>query len=134
MSPIFKNVIDSIYQVLISEEEKEITMDSEFYYLVGQVLSYIIDKTDLDKKENNEIEVFIYLNDNEEIKENLKILYDKYYEYLPNNQDVLKKALKAIYDYDANNKLVNKNIIFSGYLKENLIDYITTEKKDDLAE
>ncbi|MBS4538441.1 hypothetical protein GOQ27_08185 [Clostridium sp. D2Q-11] len=134
MSPIFKNVIYSIYQVLISKDEKELTRDSEFYYLVGQVLNYIIDKTGLDKKENNEIEVFIYLEDNEEIKENLNILYDKYYEYLPNNQEILKKALKAIYDYDANNKLVNKNIIFSGYLKENLIDYITTEKKDDLAE
>lgn len=134
MSSIFRDVIYSIYEVLISEENKSLKRDSEFYYLVGQIVGYIIDRSELDNRENIEIERFIYLKDSKEIKKNLKLLYEKYHDYLPKDHDIIIKGLKEIYAYQINSRAVNKNIIFTGYLGENIIEYILSPKKYILTE
>lgn len=103
--------------------------DEEYYFAVGQMVSFFISKSKMSKKNHSLANPFIQAKNNEIIRKKLKELYIKY------NYDIAATARRfnqmyamiSIYEPDG---AVNTDMILAGYLCDNLI----YEKKDKMEE
>lgn len=94
--------------------------DKEYYFAVGQLISYLLSKSKSKNKKHSLLNPFINAKNNDVIKEKLKNLYKKY------NYDIDEKNLRVknlyamIVSYEVENK-VDQDMIIAGYLHSNLI-------------
>ena len=104
--------------------------DDEYYFGVGQIVSYLLSKNKGKKKPHSLANPFINAKDNKVIKEKLRNFYKKY------NYDIdmygrrFKNLYAMILGYEADTK-VNQDMIIAGYLNNNLI-YESDKKEEEI--
>lgn len=113
------NIQEQCKQIVLKNEK--ITTDEQYYYLIGQVAYYLLSKSKASKLTQDITSPFIKANNIKRLKEELKILYEKYnYEIYLNNpkfNNILSQLL--LQEPDTNVKQ-NKDVILAGILSDNL--------------
>lgn len=121
MADIIKDVKDNLRNKVNAEKVTEsISEDNEYYFAIGQLVSYFISKSKGLKRPYHLVRPFINTNNNEVIKNNLSKLYKKY-SYDPKLYSLRFRNLYAmVLSYTPENK-VNQDMIMAGFLHSSLI-------------
>ena len=121
MADIATKIRTSIKDKVMSKEEVVMPSDDkEYYYAVGQLLSYFIFKSRAGKRMQSMINPVLNAKRDNIIKMRLFQLYKKYnYDISIHNYN-MKKLYAMILGYKPQNK-VNQEMILFGYLDENIL-------------
>lgn len=121
MADIATKIRTSVKDKVMSKEEVVMPSDDkEYYYAVGQLLSYFIFKSRAGKRMQSMINPVLNAKRDNIIKMRLFQLYKKYnYDISINNYN-MKKLYAMILGYKPQNK-VNQEMILFGYLDENIL-------------
>jgi len=113
--------IKSALRVKVNEKDTDkIENDKEYYFAVGQLVSYLLSKSKGKKKPHSLANQFINSKNNEDIKDKLRKLYVKY-SYDPNiNGKRFNNLYAMIVGYVPEGK-VDNDLMIAGYLNSNLI-------------
>ncbi len=128
MADIIKDMKSNLGNKINAEKVTEsIYGDNEYYFAVGQLVSYFISKSKAMKKPYNLVRPFINTNNNEVIRNNLSKLYKKY-SYDPKLYSLRFRNLYAmVLSYKPEGK-VNEDMLMAGFLHSSLI-YESNEKE-----
>lgn len=120
MADIIQDV-KSVLRVKINEKDtNKIDNDREYYFAIGQLVSYLLSKSKGKKKPHSLANQFINSKNNEEIKEKLRKLYVKY-SYDPDiNSKRFNNLYSMIVGYIPEGK-VDNDLMIAGYLNSSLI-------------
>lgn len=121
MADIATNVRKNVKEKIMSKEDLIMPSDDkEYYYAVGQLLSYFIFKSRAGKRMQSMINPVLNAKRDNIIKMRLFQLYKKYnYDISIHNYN-MKKLYAMILGYEPQNK-VNQEMILFGYLDENIL-------------
>ena len=120
MADIATKIRTSVKDKVMSKEEVVMPSDKEYYYAVGQLLSYFIFKSRAGKRMQSMINPVLNAKRDNIIKMRLFQLYKKYnYDISIHNYN-MKKLYAMILGYKPQNK-VNQEMILFGYLDENIL-------------
>ena len=121
MADIATKIRTSVKEKIMSNEDLIMPSDDkEYYYAVGQLLSYFIFKSRAGKRMQSMINPVLNAKRDNIIKMRLFQLYKKYnYDISINNYN-MKKLYAMILGYKPQNK-VNQEMILFGYLDENIL-------------
>lgn len=121
MADIATKIRTSVKEKIMSKEDLIMPSDDkEYYYAVGQLLSYFIFKSRAGKRMQSMINPVLNAKRDNIIKMRLFQLYKKYnYDISINNYN-MKKLYAMIVGYKPQNK-VNQEMILFGYLDENIL-------------
>ena len=120
MADVLSETIMSLEEKINMNEYKPIKNDDEYYFSVGQIVSYLLTKY---KGKNRPLSLagpFTNAKDNVTLKENLRKMYNKY-SYAVNIGDKrFKNYYVLVTGYVPENE-VNQDMIIAGLLSKNLI-------------
>lgn len=126
MADILNRTITSVKAKVNDDNYINLENDDEYYYSVGQAVSYLLSKH---KGKNNPLslaEPFVNAKSNKVLMENLRKLYKKYaYDPYCNNKK-FKNLYSLVLGYEPESK-VNEDMILAGFLTNNLV-YMKEEK------
>ncbi|SFU78041.1 CRISPR-associated protein Csh1 [Clostridium sp. DSM 8431] len=129
MADILSKTINSIKNKVNSDDYIALENDDEYYFAVGQIVSYLLSKHKGKNKPLSLAEPFINAKSNKVLKDNLRRLYKKYtYEPTCNNKR-FKNFFVLVLGYEPEKK-VNEDMMIAGFLSNNLV-YIKEEKNHD---
>ena len=105
----------------IIERKGEITTDEQYYFLVGQVVYYLLNQSKAEKLTQDVTEPFLKANTIKKLKDEIEFLYQKYnydiYLKYPKFNNILSQILLQ----EPETKIKeNKKIILAGLLADNL--------------
>lgn len=120
MADVIYDIKESLKLKINEEKTSKIENDNEYYFAVGQLVSYLLSKNKGKKKPQSLVNPFINAKSNEIIKEKLRALYKKYNYDIEASGRRMKNLYAMILSYEIENK-VNQDIIIAGYLHSNLI-------------
>ena len=110
---IFKKLDDSNYDILTCEQ---------FFYLSGQVVSYLLSKKRQNDKRHELVEPFLRANNAQKIKKEVESIFFQYKHALYTNATKINNALLLIMAYEDNEKLSsNVDSFLIGYLSNTKI-------------
>lgn len=117
------NIQEKCKEIVI--QNKSITTDEEYYYLIGQVAFYLLNKSRATKLTQDVTSPFIKANNIKRLKEELKFLYEKYnYDIYLNNSRFNNIMSQLLIQEPETSVKQNKDIILAGMLAKNLF-YLT---------
>lgn len=129
MADVIYNVKNSLRNKIYEKNTSFIENDREYFFAVGQLVSFFISRSKGKKKPLSLANPFINAKNDKVIKEKLKALYKKY-NYDIENYNLKFKALYAMaISYELENK-IDEDMIIAGYLHSNLL----YEKEDNNKE
>lgn len=113
--------IKSALRIKVNEKDTDkIDNDKEYYFAVGQLVSYLLSKSKAKKKPHSLSNQFVNSKNNEDIKEKLRKLYIKY-SYDPDiNGKRFNNLYAMIVGYVPEGK-VDNDLMIAGYLNSNII-------------
>lgn len=120
MADVLSETIMSLEEKINMNEYKPIENDDEYYFSVGQIVSYLLTKY---KGKNRPLSLagpFTNAKDNVTLKENLRKMYNKY-SYAVNIGDKRFKNYYVLVTGYVPEKEVNQDMIIAGLLSKNLI-------------
>lgn len=123
-----KEIIDEIKKKINSDskEQSYIESDSEYFFAIGQLASYLLSKSKANKKPHSMINTILNAKSDKRVKEELRKLFKKYnYEILSSKR--FNRLYAMILAYEP--KEVNEDMLLCGYLHDNLI--YSKEDKDN---
>jgi CRISPR-associated protein Csh1 len=97
-----------------------INSDDEYYFAVGQAISYLLSRDMNKKKSHARINPVLNSKTNEELKKEVIKLYKKYNWRVYLNNKRFNNMFAMVMIYKPNSK-INNNLIMIGYLNHNLI-------------
>lgn len=115
----FSNLQEECKEIV--ENTCKIETDKQYYFLAGQVAYYLLSHSKADKLMQDVTEPFIKANNVKKLKDELKLLYEKYsYDiYLKNSK--FNNAFSQLLEGEPEEKIKdNKEIILAGLLANNL--------------
>lgn len=113
--------LKSILRVKINEKDTEkIDDDKEYYFAIGQLISYLLSKSKGKKRPHSLANQFINSKNNEDLKEKLRKLYVKYSYDLDINSKRFNNLYAMIVGYLPEGK-VDTDLVIAGYLNSSLI-------------
>ena len=128
MADIIHDIKDSLRVKINSNVTDKLDNDDEYYFAVGQLVSYLLSKSKGKKKPHSLANPFINGKNNDEMKEKLRKLYGKYSYDLDMNGKRFNNLYAMIIGYVPEDK-VNQDLIMGGYLSNNLIYESNKEEK-----
>lgn len=129
MADVIYNVKNSLRNKIYEKDTSFIENDREYFFAVGQLVSFFISRSKGKKKPLSLANPFINAKNDKVIKEKLKALYKKY-NYDIESYNLKFKALYAMaISYELENK-IDEDMIIAGYLHSNLL----YEKEDNNKE
>ncbi|HCW52771.1 MAG TPA: type I-B CRISPR-associated protein Cas8b/Csh1 [Clostridium sp.] len=132
MADTISSIKDSLRNKINSEYTDSITNDTEYYFAVGQMVSYLLSKNKGKKKVQSLANPFINGKNNEVIKEKLRNFYKRYNYDIDMSGKRFKNLYAMILSYEPDSK-VDQDMIIAGYLHSNLI-YESNKKGDVVNE
>ena len=132
MADTIANVKNSLRDKINSVDTCSIDNDKEYYFAVGQIVSYLLSKNKGKKKVQSLVNPFINGKNNQVIKEKLRNFYKRYNYDIDMNGRRFKNLYAMILSYEPDSK-VDQDIIIAGYLHSNLI-YESGKKGDAVNE
>ena len=120
MADIIQDIKSALRGKINNKDTDKIDNDKEYYFAIGQLVSYLLSKSKGKKKPHSLANQFVNSKNNEDIKEKLRKLYVKY-SYDP---DINGKRFNDLYamivGYVSEGK-VDNDLMIAGYLNSNLI-------------
>lgn len=130
------DILADIKNLLRKKINKDITdsieSDSEYFFAVGQVVSYFISLSKTKNKVHSLANPIINSRTDKRIKEQLRQLYKKYNYSINTNSNRFRNLYAMILAYTPKEK-INEDLIIAGYLHSNLI-YEKNDKEDNKNE
>ena len=120
MADIVQNIKSSLRVKVNENDTEKIGNDEEYYFAVGQLVSYLLSKSKAKKKPHSLANQFISGKNNDDIKEKLRKLYVKYSYDADINGKRFNNLYAMIVGYVPEGK-VNQDLMIAGYLNSNLI-------------
>lgn len=121
MADIVFDIKESLRRKINNKDDKifiKIEDDREYYFAIGQLVSFFISKSKAKKKPLSHINQFINVKRDEVIKYKLELLFKRYNYNIEGFR--FNNIYKMILGYEASGK-VDKDMIIAGYLHSNLL-------------
>lgn len=129
MGEVITELRKGIEKKVFSMETYPIESDEEYYYAIGQMVSFLISLSKAKDKNQSLLNPFMNAKSDAMIKKRLLQLYKKYNYNISNNSRRVKNLLAMIEGYKPEGK-VNQELIILGYACDNLI-YTKEENKNE---
>ena len=115
----------NILQTLDEIEDKVLSLkelsEDEFFILAGQVIMYLLQKSEKKDKKADMIEPFLRAGKSKKLKQEIEALYFKYKHAIPLNFQKLNNAIALLMAFDKDIKLKDyKDKLLLGLLSENI--------------
>ncbi|WP_130805615.1 hypothetical protein [Senegalia massiliensis] len=121
---VMEQILDGLYLEIEQKLEKaridSLTNDEEFYFLGGQLASYMLSQSEKDKPHHDMIEPFMRINNNEQLKRELQYVFNTYKHALRRDFKVFNRALSMVLSYNPSNKSLDSKLFLAGYLADNI--------------
>lgn len=120
MADVILGVKEKLRNKISTGGDQSIESDKEYFFAVGQLLSFFLSKSKGRKKPLSLANPFINAKRDEMIKEKLKALYRKYNYDIQDNSIRFKNLYSMVSGYEVTGK-VDDDMIIAGYLHSNLL-------------
>lgn len=120
MGDILIKTKNDIREKINSSNTETISSDKEYYFAVGQLVSYFLSKNKGKNKPQSLVNPFINSKSNKVIKEKLLALYKKYNYDIEGKSKRFNNLYSMVIAYETESA-VDQNMIIAGYLSSNLI-------------
>lgn len=120
MADIILDVKEKLRTKISMGGDQAIESDKEYFFAVGQLVSFLLSKSKGKKKPLSLVNPFVNAKKDEMIKEKLKALFKKYNYDIQDNSFRFKNLYSMVMGYEVNDK-INDDMIIAGYLHSNLI-------------
>lgn len=120
MADTIFNLKEKLRKKISTKGTNFIESDTEYFFAVGQLVSYFISRSKGKKKPLSLANPFINAKRDEMIKEKLKALYKKYNYDIESYDFKFKNLYAMVMSYEIEEK-VNEDMIIAGYLHSNLL-------------
>ena len=117
---ILTDIRTSLREKINLNETTSLVNDDEYYFAVGQLVSYFLSLSKAGKKNLSLVNPFINASNNEVVKMKLKQLFKKYNYAISDNSKRIKNMYTMVSGYQTTSK-VNQDLIIAGYLSSSLI-------------
>ncbi|MGG7163521.1 type I-B CRISPR-associated protein Cas8b/Csh1 [Clostridium ihumii] len=128
MSDIIMNTKETLRNKISAKDTNYIESDKEYFFAVGQVVSFFISKSKGKKKPLSLANPFINAKNDKFIKEKVKALYRKYNYDMEFKDYRFKNLYSMISGYEINGK-IDSDMIIAGFLHSNLLYEKIKEEK-----
>lgn len=128
MSDIIMNTKETLRNKISAKDTNYIESDKEYFFAVGQVVSFFISKSKGKKKPLSLANPFINAKNDKFIKEKVKALYRKYNYDMEFKDYRFKNLYSMISGYEVNGK-IDSDMIIAGFLHSNLLYEKIKEEK-----
>lgn len=127
MGEIITDLVESVKKKIYAETTVPLENDMEYYYTVGQLVSYLLSLSK--SKENNQslLNPFLNAKTDEEIKRRILQIYKKYNYRISSNSKRARNLLALVEGYVPGE--VNQEMIILGYNSDRLI-YMEDKKNE----
>lgn len=130
MADIIKDVKSSLRDKVNADNTGSIDNDKEYYFAVGQLVSYLLSLNKSRKKVLSLANPFINGKNNGVIKEKIRNFYKRYNYDISADGRRFKNLYAMILGYEPESK-VNQDMIIAGYLNSSLIYESNKEEKEN---
>lgn len=120
MADVILDVKEKLRNKISIGGDQVIESDKEYFFAVGQLVSFFLSKSKGKKKPLSLANPFVNAKKDEMIKEKLKALYKKYNYDIQDNSFRFKNLYSMVAGYEVADK-INDDMIIAGYLHSNLI-------------
>lgn len=120
MADVILKIKDELKEKIFLSETKCLENDKEYYFAVGQLVSYFISRNRGKKKPLSLAKPFISAKSDKFIKERLRALYNKYDYDIEYNFSRFKDLYSMVAGYEPIEN-VDSDMIIAGYLSSNLL-------------
>lgn len=124
LSKTLKELTNKVDKKINGESFIDCESDTEFYYIVGQLIHYIISKSKTKTKNYNLISPITKARNTDQIKENLFRLFKKYEYAIPINYKKFGRMYAMISSYEPSNYRIEKryrDYLIAGLTSDNLL-------------
>lgn len=128
MSDIIMNTKETLRKKISMEHTDYIKNDKEYFFAIGQIVSFFISKSKSKKKPLSLANPFINAKNDKFIKEKVKALYGKYNYDMEFKDYRFKNLYSMISGYEVNGK-IDSDMIIAGFLHSNLLYEKIKEEK-----
>nr|WP_246517095.1 type I-B CRISPR-associated protein Cas8b/Csh1 [Clostridium aciditolerans] len=130
MADVILDVKENLRNKISVGGDQEIENDKEYFFAVGQLVSFFLSQSKSKKKPLSLANPFINAKKDEMIKEKLKALFKKYNYDLKGNIFRFRNLYSMVAGYEVNNK-INDDMIIAGYLHSNLLFEKSNKENQD---
>ena len=127
---IMNQVKEQFRKHINEKEEWEYSSDEEYYFAVGQLVSYFISKSNSKKKPLSLINPFLNAGSDSIIKNHLVILFKKYNFSIPYQDMRVKRLYSNAMLYLPKSPKVDSNMLSAGVTANNFIFMKSTEESE----
>ncbi|MDT8719415.1 CRISPR-associated protein Cse4 [Clostridium sp. 19966] len=120
MGDIFKGIADSLRIKSNADKTDQITSDEEYYFAVGQIVSYLISLNKSSRKMHSLINPVLNCKTNDKLKHEIKVLFMKYNYAIRKDNPRFNNLKCMLLGYVPEGK-IDTDILLGGYLYSNLI-------------
>lgn len=120
MADVILDVKEKLRNKISIGGDQAIESDKEYFFAVGQLVSFFLSKSKGKKKPLSLANPFVNAKKDEMIKEKLKALYKKYNYDIQDTSFRFKNLYSMVAGYEVTDK-INDDMIIAGYLHGNLI-------------
>lgn len=118
-----KDTIDRLRKMINDENVMDVINDDEYYFLTGQIISYLLDKSKAkaDNKKHNMANQFLECKRNKRLQKEVYDIFLKYsHELYRSNGNGFDKALASLSMYQPETDRVNTEMLLAGYLAKSI--------------
>ncbi|MCQ4635974.1 type I-B CRISPR-associated protein Cas8b/Csh1 [Anaerovorax odorimutans] len=126
--------LENVIKELVRKKagEWDFTSDEEYYFAVGQLVSYFMAKSKAAKKSRSFIHPFINMNNDRQIKQELIRLLEKYGYNMLIGEIYASRLFSRVVRYEPISPDINRILIAAGFMEDNvLFEKQDKEKKNE---
>lgn len=121
MGDKLRTIHDSLRGKINEDNTSSISNDDEYYFAVGQLVSYLISLNKGSKKTHSLINPILNCKSDDKLKKEVCRMFKKYSYDINQNNRRFNNLNAMIISYEPENKISNEETIIAGYLYSNLI-------------
>jgi CRISPR-associated protein Csh1 len=130
MADVIINTKNDLRNKISQKKTSFLENDKQYFFAVGQLVSYFISRSKGKKKPLSLANPFINAKNDKMIKDKLKALYKKYNYDIDNCMYKFKGLFTMTMSYELDNDNIDQDLIIAGYLHSNLL----YEKEENVEE
>ena len=118
------NVRDLYEEIILKLDNEEVPVcesDDEYYFALGQIVSYLLSQSNSSKRKMSEINSVMGCVNNAFLKKRVMAIFKKYNHAIYANNKVFKKMYSMIIAYNPSSNKVDREMLCAGYLFSNIL-------------
>ena len=118
------NVRDLYEKIILKLDNEEVPVcesDDEYYFTLGQIVSYLLSQSNSSKRKMSEINSVMGCVNNAFLKKRVMAIFKKYNHAIYANNKVFKKMYSMIIAYNPSSNKVDREMLCAGYLFSNIL-------------